>query len=535
MSNFLSDRHSGVRALRLVLLLLIMAMGTFGLFNANVYSASATWTGNTSTSWQTTTNWSPNTIPGAGNTVTFAPTATRTDLTTSASVSIGNIVVQAGTSGTTYVLGFTGANVLTITGAAGISNAGSGPSATVLILRNTALGRSQSWGGGTVMLDSTLSLGANRALTFNTTQPGGSGYFDGLNWFQQDSVITGTGTSRLIVTGAGALNLDNGNNTFTGGVILNGSASTTLLRLRQGGSNTPLGTGTLTLTNGTVVINQGILSTPTFANAISLNAGTGKVVTFTSGGANATWTGAMSTTGAAAKNLVFNAADQNFTGVFSGTSAVNVTGDGVGRMVLAGTSANTYSGSLTIGSGGTVVLKKTAGVNALGGTSTITVNSGGTLALGASNQLPDTKSLTLAGGVFQTQGYSEVLGTLTLSATSTIDLGGASSIINFADSNAQSWTGQLNISGWNGNVLGGGSTQLLFGSTASGLTGAQVAQIKFINPTGFAAGTYGATILASGEIVPVFPEASTILMGITLLAFIAFWEYSRRRRTVCSK
>jgi hypothetical protein len=71
-----------------------------------------------------------------------------------------------------------------------------------------------------------------------------------------------------------------------------------------------------------------------------------------------------------------------------------------------------------------------------------------------------------------------------------------------------------------------GTDQLIFGTTSSGLTASQIAEIQFLNPGGFSAGTYGAMILANGEIVPV-PEPSTWVAGG--LAFASLL-YSQRRR-----
>jgi len=52
--------------------------------------------------------------------------------------------------------------------------------------------------------------------------------------------------------------------------------------------------------------------------------------------------------------------------------------------------------------------------------------------------------------------------------------------------------------------MAGGMIQLKFGNNASGLTAAtQVSQIRFVNPTGFAPGTYLAKILGTGEVVPL--------------------------------
>ena len=52
-------------------------------------------------------------------------------------------------------------------------------------------------------------------------------------------------------------------------------------------------------------------------------------------------------------------------------------------------------------------------------------------------------------------------------------------------------------------VSGGGAEQLIFGASSAGLSAGQVAQIGFVNPAGFPAGTYAAVILGTGEVVPL--------------------------------
>ena len=58
-----------------------------------------------------------------------------------------------------------------------------------------------------------------------------------------------------------------------------------------------------------------------------------------------------------------------------------------------------------------------------------------------------------------------------------------------------------------------------FGSSSSGLSSGQVGQIRFANPPGFPAGSYAATILSTGEVVPL-----TVRPGITGL-----WQVSGRQ------
>lgn len=86
-----------------------------------------------------------------------------------------------------------------------------------------------------------------------------------------------------------------------------------------------------------------------------------------------------------------------------------------------------------------------------------------------------------------------------------------SCVLQFADSSGVSWAGDatLTIRFWSGSLSGGGSQQVLFGTTASGLTAQQLSQVQFSNPGGLPAGTYAARILASGEVVPDASSSSS--------------------------
>jgi autotransporter-associated beta strand protein len=200
------------------------------------------------------------------------------------------------------------------------------------------------------------------------------------------------------------------------------------------------------------------------------------------------------------------------------------TGDG--RLTYTGTEANTYTGPTTI-NGGTLELAKTAGVTSIAG-SAVTVNSGGTLLLGSSNQINNAANLTLNSGTFSTGdsvGFSETLGTLTLSGSSSIDLGTGVHLLQFANSSSLSgsWSGSLTIYGWTGLPLTSGTSgQIYFGNNVTGLTSSQLAMISF---NGFG---QGAILLSTGELVPVaIPEAETVLAA-SLLVFLV--GYRERRR-----
>ena len=145
---------------------------------------------------------------------------------------------------------------------------------------------------------------------------------------------------------------------------------------------------------------------------------------------------------------------------------------------------------------------------------------------------------SLSGGTLGTGGFSDTVGVLTLSSSSTVDLGSGTSILNFANSSGATWVNgsTLYVANWNGSWSGGGGDQLIFGSTSLGLVQGQINNIIFVNPNG-ATGHFSSRILGSGEIVPV-PEPATIGFGSLLLGGLGFRERERLRRlirAVCAK
>ena len=213
----------------------------------------------------------------------------------------------------------------------------------------------------------------------------------------------------------------------------------------------------------------------------------------------------------------------SYAGTFGVNNALALSKTGGSTQTLAGTRANVLS-SVSV-TGGTLELNKTAGVNALSGPITVGNGAGaGTIRLLASNQMADGSAFTCNGGTLDTNGFSETLSTLTNSGASTIDMGAGASILTFANSSGQTWSGSIQILNWSGLTAGGGTDQLLFG--AGGLSTGQLAMVSFVNPTNYAPGTYGATILPSGEVVAAVPEPAIIgtLAASGLLAL-------RRRRT----
>ncbi len=240
-------------------------------------------------------------------------------------------------------------------------------------------------------------------------------------------------------------------------------------------------------------------------------------------------------------------ANQGHQLTFGGSGQTTVSGSisGTGSLVKVGpgtlllTASNTYTGTTTV-SAGTLTLAAGTGT-ALGGTSAVVIN-GGTLLLNNDNQINNAATITLGGGTLSTGGYDDTVGTLTLTSSSVIDLGSSTgSNLYFAGSAAQSWSSSalLTIQGWSGSWSGGGADRIYFGNSPSALTSAQISQIRFVNPTGAGAGTYYATLLSTGELVPTLispvPEPSTIIGGAGVVLLLGWDGYRRYRKAKQAK
>ncbi len=315
-----------------------------------------------------------------------------------------------------------------------------------------------------------------------------------------------------------------GSSTYTGSTTVNAG----ILNMNvSGGTSVP---GDLIINNSAIAFvgsNEQITDTSAVTindtGRLDVNSFTETIGSLTSGSATSeVFLGAGTLT-------VGDATSTTFAGVISETG--DIVKAGAGTLTLTGT--NTFTGDTTINAG--ILELNNGSGNALDGTANIVINSG-SLLLSADYQIVDTANMDLAGGNFDTDDHYEILGTLTLSADSSIDIGSGAgpNMLEFADSSALEvpWTtsGQiLSILNYNGDTNGGGIDQIIFGS--QGLTDSQLAAIRFVNPWGSGL-TTGARWQGS-EIVPV-PEPSTYL-GAGLILTLIGWRERRRLQTLIGK
>jgi autotransporter-associated beta strand protein len=472
-----------------------------------------TWDGGAATgNWGDALNWNTNTVPVTNANVTFSGTV-QTVIDLQSNRTVGTLNFNATADPFTL-------NNFTLTPTTITNNS----------LNNQTINSHIQLTGNRTFNAVTAPLTYNGNIHLSNTTANRTLTLTGASHHTISGTITnGPSTaSNLTKTGSGTLTLT-GSNTYSGNTTL--TAGTLAL-----GNNNALGTSTLILNGGTLTAHTAPISISNNATLAqnSTIAGTHAITIngTTTLNANRTLTNHLSQL--TLNNVALSNNTSNRTLTIAGTghttisgaitngpsTASNLTKTGSGTLTLTGNIANTYSGNTLI-SAGTVILDKTAGTNAIAGN--ITIQSAGTLLLAESHQINNSSNLTLAGGIFGTQGNSEALGTLTLNATSTIDLGHGSSILQFANSTFTVWqpSAQLQIQNWSGLTTGGGTDQIYFGNSNTGLNASKLGQIQFINPAGFAPGTYGAKILSTGEVVPV-PEPASILTAALLLIFCLF-------------
>ena len=289
-----------------------------------------------------------------------------------------------------------------------------------------------------------------------------------------------------------------------------------------------------------LTVNDSAAVTISGPHLLSINGtGVSTGITTNSGAGLTTINSGLTLGGSSQTVAVNNAAGVLINGVVGGT--IGLTKTGTGTLTLA--ASNTYTGTTTINTG---TLNASA-AGALGATSAIVLNAGGTLLLSQSgsattDRINDSSTITLNGGTFKTAGLSEHnlsgaavapgIGAVTLLSNSVIDLGDGASIVAFAGSKTQTWSGTLNIYNWSGTpVIGQGIDQLYFGTDATGLTAEQLSQIAFYADSGTTfLGSGGFATGMDGEIVPV-SEPGTWVVGPFAFGVLGFAQRRRVRKS----
>jgi hypothetical protein len=407
-------------------------------------AAQIIWSGATDNDWLTGSNWIGDTAPATNTQIA----SFSTDPANKAPALTADTTVRR-------VEFLAGAGAYTISGSRLIlDRAGQG---SVPAIENTS-GAVQTFTNA-ITLSSTennrsLSAGVGSTLTFTNTitmaRPSGSADtnlaisgggtvnlagISGFNQLQQSGATTVTINSAIPSSGSvnGLFSFD-----AAGRINLNASSARNAnLGAASSGSGRVFLTAADVSLSG-VIFRGGNNSVSTVGSAVG-GGGTTSVGTISI--ENSTRTNAVHTLSSAANNTL------DVTGVVSGASGAGTKFQiiGPGAVRFSGASANTSTTPVEVFSG-RLELNKTAGVNAIGGGS-VSVLSGAEVRLLAANQIADSVGLTLSGGTFNVNGFSESLGALSLAAatSSFIDFGSAASTLVFS---SISGTGTLAVSNW---------------------------------------------------------------------------------------
>jgi autotransporter-associated beta strand protein len=435
---------------------------------------------------------------------------------------------------------------------------------TLSIADDASLGASSgllTLNGGTLL--ATASTSGSRSIGLGTA--GGTINVAGGATLTEGGPISGGGG--LTKTGAGTLVLT-ANESYSGGTTVSGST----LQVGAGGTTGSLGPGTIVINNnGVLVFNRS--DTVTVSNVIMTavpngaltQAGSGTLIltgdnTYNGGTTIAAGTlqvgnggasGALGSGGVVNNGvLVFNRSD-TFTAINSISGSGSLTQAGTGTLLL--NSANSYSGTTTINSGGTLqvgpggtngtlgsgnvvdngvlnfnhtdnvslsnIVSGSGGLGQIGtGTLTLTgantytggttVNAG-TLQLGAGGSLASTGALAVNGGTFDLNGHTQTVGSLS-GTGGAITLGSGSLTVNSA-ANASLFS----VIAGSGSLVKMGTGTLTL-SAANTYTGGTTVNAGTLNVTGAIASSSasvanGATLTGTGKV-----GATSVASGGTL-------------------
>ena len=431
-------------------------------------------------------------------TITLSGTVSANSLTfgsASGAITLSGGVVNIGGATPTITVNNTTNTISRLSGTGGLTKAGSGtlilqapgiaanarpgPSGSVVVnagvLRyETTTGDPDLSGSFAINNGSTLQINGaglrtlhnGSTFTYGATG-GGTVTIDNANPILNNSTFTTTGGAQNTLNGTATFNGQGNNVTFNvatgaGPVGLAVASNLGNLKLIKDGA------GVMTLTNVGNALSTGI----------QINASGGTLEVASAGRLNSgSYAGAISI-GASATLSYNSTATQALSGVISGAGAL--TKSNSSALTLSGASANTYSGATTV-NGGSLILAKTAGVDAIAGNLIIGDGTGTDIVqLTNSNQIADTSVITFNGsganaGILRLNNQSETLAGLSSTGGAGIvenESGSASTgtlTVNIA-SGSQSFSGILR----NGDGTGTDGTLALtkLGNGTQVLTGA---------------------------------------------------------------
>jgi lysophospholipase L1-like esterase len=440
---------------------LALSLALIGICGIQAFATDYTWTGATSGAWNLSSNWNASSPPSPAYPNTLTDTATLT-----------------GGSNTAVTLGGT-TPIASITFASGVTSGFTISGSSFTLAANGTLTKNAVAGNTTDTISSGITLNGDATFTNN----------DGNDFNNRNLVINGpiTGSGTITIAGGGSGVVLSGNNTsFSGNVdVLSGA------RLLPGNSNA-FGTGTVTLEAGSSVFFKANANT-TNKWIIAGNANQGSF------GAN-TQSGILQVNSGATYSV--NNGDGNLlvlSGQVTGQGNINFT---TANTTLSGTTSNTLSGTITNSANknntsyNTLTLAKTGGATAISGS--LATSNLGIVQWNGNDQVSNSSAITMAGGTLAMNGHTDTVGTLTVTGSAGIDLGGGASALNFANSSGQAWSAgaELLVSNWTA------SRTVAVGTTNAGLQASQVTKVGFVNPDGSAAGLYHAAIAADGKLMP---------------------------------